>query len=161
MSDTLSTLLRTLTDKDGLVRKRARDELVELGAAATPGLMELLKDKRTHVRWEAAKALSEIGDPRSAPALVTALEDNDPGIRWMAAEGLIRVEAAGLPPLFGALVEHGGSIRLREGADHVLKVLAKNEKLPPYAEPVLKALHGPASPSETSRAAKHALETLL
>ncbi|NJN98909.1 MAG: HEAT repeat domain-containing protein, partial [Anaerolineales bacterium] len=138
MSDSLSTLLRTLTDKDGLTRKRARDELVELGTPATLGLMELLKDKRTHVRWEAAKALSEIGDPRSAPALVTALEDNDPGIRWMGAEGLVKIEMAALPPLFEALVEHGGSIRLREGADHVLKVLAKNEKLPPSAEPSCK-----------------------
>jgi HEAT repeat protein len=160
MTENLSTLLNSLTGKDGLARKRARDALVEIGQPAVPGLMELLHDKRTHVRWEAAKALSEIGDPRSAPALVEAFGDNDPGIRWMAAEGLIKVEQAGLPPLFEALMEHGESIRLREGADHVLKVLAKNEKLPEQAAPVLQALHGAAPATETPRAAKTALESL-
>jgi HEAT repeat protein len=156
----INDLVTTLTNKDGLARKRARDELVEIGAAAVPHLLPLLQHKQTYVRWEAAKALSEIGDPRSASALVKALEDNDPGIRWMAAEGLIRVERAGLPPLLEALMDHGGSIRLREGADHVLKVLAKNEKLPAQVAPVLQALHGVAAATETSRAAKNALEVL-
>jgi HEAT repeat protein len=153
-------LITTLTGKDGLARKRARDELVEIGPPAVPYLIELLPDKRTHVRWEAAKALSEIGDPRAAPALVKALEDNDPGIRWMAAEGLIRAERAGLPPLLEALMEHGGSVRVREGVDHVLKVLAKNEKLPPEVAPVLQALHGPSPGTEGARAAKVAFEAL-
>ena len=82
---TLRNLMTTLTSKDGLARKRAREELVEIGQPAVPYLLEALKDKRRDVRWEAAKALSEIGDPRAALALVSALEDNDPGIRWLAA----------------------------------------------------------------------------
>ena len=158
MSETIAALLTKLTDKDGLVRKPARDALVEIGSPAVPGLIELLKDKRTHVRWEAAKALSEIADPLAAPALVEALEDNDPGIRWLGAEGLIRMEQAGLRPLLEALVEHGGSVRLREGADHALKVLAKNEKLPAQVAPVLEALHGPTPGAEAARAAKRVLE---
>jgi HEAT repeat protein len=92
--------------------------------------------------------------------LVKTLEDNDPGIRWMAAEGLIRAEQAGLPPLFEALLEHSESTWLREGAGHVLRILAKNEKLPSQAEPVLQALQGAASDIETPRAAKIALETM-
>jgi hypothetical protein len=78
----------------------------------------------------------------------------------MAAEGLIRAEQASLLPLLEALLDHSESIWLREGADHVLKVLARNEKLPPLAEPVLQALHGAASDIGTFRAAKIALETL-
>lgn len=159
-TDTIRDLITTLTCQDGLARKRARDQLVEIGAAAVPSLLPLLSNKQTYVCWEAVKALSEIGDPRAAPALVQTLEDDDPGIRWMAAEGLIRAEQAGLPPLLEALVEHGESIRLREGAGHVLKILAKNEKLPPQAELVLQALHGAASATETPRAAKMALETM-
>lgn len=160
MSDNLATLLNTLMGKDGLARKRARDELVEIGAAVVPALLPLLSNKQTYVRWEAAKALSEIGDPRAAPAMVKALEDNDPGIRWMAAEGLIKAARAGLPPLLQALTEHGESIRLREGADHVLKILAKNEQLPEAAAPVLQALHGPEPAIGAAQAAKIALETL-
>lgn len=159
-TDTIRDLITTLTGQDGLARKHARDQLVEIGAVAVPFLLPLLSNKQTYVCWEAAKALSEIGDPRAAPVLVQTLEHDDPGIRWMAAEGLIRAEQAGLPPLLEALVEHGESIRLREGADHVLKILAKNENLPPQAELVLQALHGAASATETPRAAKIALETM-
>jgi HEAT repeat protein len=104
--------------------------------------------------------LSEIGDPRAAPALVKALEDDDPGIRWMAAEGLIRTEQAGLRPLLKALMENGGSVRLREGAEHVLKVLAKNEKLPAPVAPVLQALHSASPGIEAAQAAKRALEAM-
>jgi HEAT repeat protein len=123
-------------------------------------VLPLLLDKQTYVRWEAAKALSEIGDPGAAPTLVKVLEDHDSGIRWMAAEGLIRTEQAGLLPLLEALLDHSQSIWLREGADHVLKVLARNEKLPPQVEPVLQALHGAASDIGTLRAAKIALEMM-
>ena len=159
-TNAIRNLITTLTGQDGPARKRAREQLVEIGQPAVSSLLPLLSDKQTYVRWEAAKALSEIGDPGAAPALVKALEDNDPGIRWMAAEGLILTEQAGLPPLLEALMEHGESSRLREGAGHVLKVLAKNEKLPPQAEPVLQALHGAASASEIPRAAKIALESM-
>ncbi|MBI1882046.1 MAG: HEAT repeat domain-containing protein [Chloroflexi bacterium] len=157
---TLRDLITTLTGKDGPARKRARDQLVEIGLPAVAALLPLLSDKRTYVRWEAAKALSEIGDPGAAPALVKALEDNDPGIRWLAAEGLILAEQAGLPPLLKALLEHGGSVRVREGADHVLKVLARNEKLPAPVAPVLQALHGTQPAIEAPQAAKIALEAL-
>jgi HEAT repeat protein len=160
MSDPVSALLAKLTDKDGIARKRAREELVEIGPPAVPGLIERLSDKQTYVRWEAAKALSEIGDPRAAPALVKALEDDDPGIRWIAAEGLIRLEQAGLRPLLEALVENGGSVRLREGAEHVLRVLARNEKLPAAVAPVLQALYSPSPAIEAAQAAKRALEAM-
>jgi HEAT repeat protein len=159
-TDAIRNLITTLTGQDGPARKRAREQLVEIGRPAVSSLLPLLLDKQTHVRWQAAKALSEIGDPSAAPALVKMLEDNDPGIRWMAAEGLILAEQAGLPPLLEALLEQGESVRLRHGADHVLKVLARNEKLPPQAEPLLQSLHGAASASEIPRAAKIALESM-
>lgn len=153
--------MTTLTgSKDGRTRKRARDQLVEIGQPAVASLLPLLLDKKKYVRWEAAKALSEIGDPDAAPALVKTLEDNDPGIRWLAAEGLIRAEQAGLPPLLEALLEHSESAWLRAGAGHVLRSLAKNEKLPPHVEPVLQALQGAASDILTPQAAKKALEAM-
>jgi len=159
-TDAIHDLIIMLTGKKGLARKRAREQLVEIGRPAVSSLLPLLSGKQTYVRWEAAKALSKIGDPGAAPALVKALEDNDPGIRWLAAEGLILTEQAGLPPLLEALLEHGESSRLRKGADHVLKVLARNEKLPGYAERVLQALHDASPATEVARAAKLALETV-
>jgi HEAT repeat protein len=159
-TDAIRDLITTLTGQDGSARKRAREQLVEIGPPAVASLLPLLSNKQTYVRWEAAKALSEIGDPSAAPALVKALEDDDSGIRWLAAEGLILAEQAGLPPLLEALLEQGESVRLRDGADHVLKVLARNEKLPGYGERVLQALHDASPATEVARAAKLALETM-
>ncbi len=76
-------------------------------------------------RWEATKALGEIGNPESAPGLVKALEDDEFDVRWLAAEGLIKMNIKGLKPLLEALEYRGDSALLREGAHHVFHDLAK------------------------------------
>jgi len=72
------------------------------------------------VRWEAAKALSQIANPASIQALLEALSDKTFEVRWMAAEGLIRIGRKAVIPLLEALVEHSDSYWLREGIHHVL-----------------------------------------
>lgn len=156
---TINDLMTTLASKDGLARQRAREFLIEVGKPAVPALMEALTSPNQQLRWEAAKALSEIGDPRSAPALVTASEDNDPGIRWMAAEGLIKIGRPGLAPLLEALVEHSNSVRLRQGAHRVVGALAKGN-LYPQLRPVLMALESTQPVVDVPQAAQNALETL-
>jgi HEAT repeat protein len=154
-------LVTSLTDKDGVVRKRARDVLVEeIGRPAVPKLLPLLTDRRTYVRWEAAKALSQLGDARSAPDLVQALQDNDGGIRWMAAEGLAAIGEPAMPPLLRALMDEGESVRLREGARHMLNNLERADRLPQPVVPVLQALKGAEPSAEVPRAAKNALDAL-
>jgi len=51
--------------------------LIALGRPAVDSPVELLGHRVPHVRWEAAKALGGIGDPKAAPALVEALEEDD------------------------------------------------------------------------------------
>jgi hypothetical protein len=80
-------LITSLGSHDDVVRVKARHTLVSLGKAAVPSLIVALKNKNDLVRWEATKALGEIGDPESAPALVRGLEDEDFDVRWLAAEG--------------------------------------------------------------------------
>lgn len=87
----IASILTQLNSNEGIARQRARERLVKLGASAVPCLIEMLTDPRDHLRWEAAKALSEIGDPKAAPALVQALEDDYCGVRWLAAEALIKL----------------------------------------------------------------------
>jgi HEAT repeat protein len=96
-------------------------------------------DSNYHVRWEAAKVLSELEDPEAAPVLVTALEDEDFGVRWLAAEGLISLGQDGLAPLLEALVQHSDSALLREGAHHVLRMLNEGG-LHAHMAPVIAAL---------------------
>jgi HEAT repeat protein len=156
---TIGKLVAALADDDRVTRQRARESLVEIGEPAVPPLTEALAESSERVRWEAANALSEIGDPTAATALVKALEDNSFGVRWLAAEGLISLGRDGLGPLLKALVEHSDSAWLREGAHHVLRILAE-EGLHDHVASVLKALEDIEPAIEAIQPAKAALDDL-
>ncbi len=63
----IPALVAALVHKNAAVRRRAREDLIAVGRPAVDVLFELLHDRRPHVRWEAAKVLLGIGDPRAAP----------------------------------------------------------------------------------------------
>jgi HEAT repeat protein len=153
----VSSRVAALSSPVGVTRQNAREALVTVGHAAVGPLIALLDDRRDHVRWEAAKALSEIADPAAAEALVKTLVDPEVGVRWLAAEGLIRLRKAGLPPLFRALMERAGSVWLREGAHHVLHTLAKTG-LGDQVSAVLAALEGIEPAAAVPAAARKALD---
>lgn len=152
-------LIAALADPDRTTRQTAREALVTLGHPAVEPLIPLLQDRRDHVRWEAAKSLCDIGDAAAAPALVQTLEDQDAGVRWLAAEGLIRMREAGLRPLFRALIDRPESLRLREGAHHILHDLAKRG-LGDRLAPVLEALKDIEPAATVPIAARRALDLL-
>ena len=139
LPSTVFSLIARLADSDGLIRQRAREELVDIGQPAVPALISALDSPEGHVRWEVVKALQDIADPAVAPALVRALEDREFGVRWLAAEGLVNMGRRSLASLLKALTERGDSVWLREGAHHVLKAMSRRG-LPEPVEPVLAAL---------------------
>lgn len=144
--ETLSQIERLIADlhrSDGAVRREARQALVFIGKLSVDFLIPLLKDPDDDVRWEAAKALAEIADPRAASELVGLLMDHNYGVRWLAAEGLIPIAPNALKPLLEKLAEHPDSSWLRRGALHVLHELAKKAPdLNELVEPVINALEG-------------------
>jgi HEAT repeat protein len=125
----LNRLVAELSNPDGIRRQQARVTLSRMGEPVIEPLIETLHSQRGPARWEAAKALSQIGSPKAARALVEALEDDQFGIRWLAAEGLIALGRDGLKPLLEALGQSPDSIRLREGAHHVLHDLVSQKSL--------------------------------
>ncbi|MGE3073392.1 MAG: HEAT repeat domain-containing protein [Dehalococcoidia bacterium] len=131
--------LRNLGSADGTTRHAARVALVTAGASTVPGLIEALRSQNSEARWEAAKALGELRDPSAAPALVDALTDDRPGVRWLAAEALSQMGRSSLDALLHGLVQHSESAWFREGAHHVLQVLAKGD-LREVLAPLLRAL---------------------
>jgi HEAT repeat protein len=155
----INRLVSQLDGRNWLRSHDAREELVDIGRAAVPALVQALHDPDEHVRWEAAKALGQISDSSAAPALVEALLDANFGVRWLAAEGLIRMRRRGLKPLLQALIEHSDSVWLRQGAHHILRTLATSG---PHGEiePVLDALTGPEPIVEVPPAAAQVLEKL-
>lgn len=123
LNQAVHALILVLSSRDGMLRKSARESLVAIGAAAVPPLIETLATPDRTSRWEAAKALGNIGDPAAAPALVRILEDDDFGVRWLASDALIGLGVHGLEPLLIALLHNPDSGRLREAAHHVVRVL--------------------------------------
>jgi HEAT repeat protein len=155
----IDTLIAKLRTHDGLVREQARKTLVAMGSKAVASLLPLLTDSNDQVRWEAAKALSEIGDPSAASSLVVALEDESFGVRWLAAEALIGLKRDTLRPLLEALEGDAGSVRRRQGAHHVLRTLAEHG-LRDQLAPVLAALEGIEPETDVPLAAQKALKSL-
>ncbi len=155
----VEVLISALSSEDDVRRVKARRSLVAMGRAAVPLLAEVLKDANALARWEAAKALGEIGFPEVAPFLVEALKDEEFDVRWLAAIGLIGMNIKGLKPLLHALMEQGDSVFLREGAHHVIHDLKKGE-LRKYLAQVLVALETAEPAMSVPQAAFHALEML-
>jgi HEAT repeat protein len=156
---TVTNLIASLSSSIDLTRVKARKELVAIGKPAVSFLIEALKSPNTMERWEAAKALGEIGDSEAAPALVEALKDEEFEVRWRAAEALIRMNTKGLNPLLDALIHHADLFFLREGAHHVLHELARGD-LKAYLTPVLIALGSFEPAVEVPAAALRAIEAM-
>jgi HEAT repeat protein len=156
---TISFLIRDLGSKDGLVRVRARKALVTIGSKAVAALKVPLTKKNASTRWEAAKALGQIGDAEATAALIRSLEDEMFEVRWLAAEGLIAIGRPTLIPLLRKLAEESDSLWLREGAHHVLHGI-NLEDFEKILLPVRNALEDIEGPLEVPFAAKAALESL-
>jgi HEAT repeat protein len=153
----INSLIADLDDDNGLKRERARESLVAIGRSAVEPVSQVLKHGGARVRWEAAKALGEIGDPMAAPALVDTLEDENAGVRWAAADSLIAIGHKGLRPLLQALVRRADSAWLREGAHHVLRALSRRRTLSGAELAVLRALEEPEPALEVPEAAFKAM----
>jgi HEAT repeat protein len=158
-SVTIVSLVADLTSGDGVVRVKARRALVSWGDKAVEHLIEALASPNQWVRWEAAKALGQIGNPAATNALVKAMEDKMFDVRWLAAQALINIGSEAVVPVLKALIERADSTWMVEGAHHVLHDLAQGE-LKEVLQPVLAAIEDVDSSVEVPLAAKTALSTL-
>ncbi len=138
-SPRFSTHIDKLRGADPVARVHAREQLVKIGRAATEPLVELLQSPSEHVRWEAAKTLSEIADPMAAPALIEAMDDRNTDVRWVAAEALVALGHPALEPLLRALLKKSESIQFCCSAHHVISALTSEPREPELVE-VLEAL---------------------
>jgi HEAT repeat protein len=160
MKNDINSLIAEFTCDDVIKCQTARRKLVDMGSAAVETLVKELSNKRHWVRWEAAKALGQIGDKAAAEALVKALEDNEFDVRWLAAEALINIGRDSLEPLLTALADHGDkSLSLRQGAHHVLHDMNRGgwDRI---LKPVMAAVEDIAPPVEVLQVAGKALNAL-
>ena len=156
----IKSLIADLASKDGVVRVKARQQLVAYKKRSVAPLIKTLSNENDWVRWEAAKALSQIGNPESIQALLEALTDKKFEVRWLSAEGLIRIGRKAIVPLLEALVKHSDSYWLREGIHHVLHDI-NGGKIRKVLRPVLVALEGLEPSLEVPLTAQAALDALI
>jgi hypothetical protein len=156
---TISSLITDLASKDGIVRVRARKQLVSYWVQSVAPLIKALSNKNCLVRWEAVKSLSQIRSPSSIQALIRALEDEMFDVRWLAAEGLIRIGRKAIVPILEALVKNSNSSWLCEGIHHVLHDMNKGN-LGTVLRPVLLALEDTGQSLQVPLVARAALNTL-
>jgi HEAT repeat protein len=157
--ETINSLINILTSNDGFARLSSRNSLIKIGSKAVPGLIEALISKQVLTRWEAAKALSLIGDQTALQALVNAMDDKEFDVRWVAAEGLITLGNPAIQPLLHLIMTHPDSVRLREGVHHVLYALYARD-LNEVIKPVIDALEDTEAPLQVPWAAEKALKSL-
>ncbi|MCG3212299.1 MAG: hypothetical protein FOGNACKC_05947 [Anaerolineae bacterium] len=161
----IAALITRLGGKRGIDRQRARQKLVKIGNEAVVPLIDAFRHNRAeHVHWEAAKALSKIGSQQAVNVLIEALDDEDAGVRWLAAEGLVAIGQSAVRPLLKTLEQNSGSVRLREGAHHIVHDFIDKRILDDtyqtLLKPVLWALEDIEPVLEVPVAASEALRTL-
>lgn len=154
-------LAADLSDPNSQKRAEIREQIMALGNAALPALLEALSDSNANVRWQAAKALSQIHNPDTANDLMNAMEDEDYGVRWLAAEGLIGMGPASLEAVLQGLITCFSSVRMREGAQHVLHAMVDEGFHDEAVEKLLRALRTLAPAAEVAWDAEQAWEKLI
>lgn len=65
----IARLLREMSTRYAIPRKKAAEALVAIGADAVSGLIEKLNDKNPDVQQAAAEALERIGTPEALQAV--------------------------------------------------------------------------------------------
>jgi HEAT repeat protein len=153
-------MVSDLGDRNSRKRAEVREEILALGKPALPALLSALTDSKTVIRWQAAKALSDVHDPETAPDLINAMEDKDFGVRWLAAEGLIAMGPACLENVLEGLRLRFHSGRTRDGAQHILHVLVDDGYGNEAIEDLLQVLQHAGTDEEVAWAAEKAWESV-
>jgi HEAT repeat protein len=122
-------------------------------------LVSALNDKSQTVRWESAKALGQIMDPRSINALVKALQDRLFDVRWLAAEALIAIGSKSVKPLLQAIIDNPGSEYIREGAHHIFHDL-RGGKYGDVLKPLITSMEDPTFTLDIPLVARKALQEI-
>ena len=161
-SGTLKQGLAMLKDRDGLVRKKGRLLLEEMGEEAVPGLCDILAQSPSKdVRWAAAKALGNIGSAKAIPILLDALEDRNADVAWLAAVALNRLGSDAWRPVLGRLIERGvDHVAVRDGVHHILKGQVF-DRYPELFETVLRSLEFGELDEAGSMAATELIKRML
>jgi len=87
----IESLVKALSDDDGMVGSLSAKALVKIGKAAVPALIEVVQDGRQSARIHALRALAEIKDHRAIPIMMKVMQEDSVFLQHWAKEGLDRL----------------------------------------------------------------------
>lgn len=134
-------LIEALTIDRDLLHREARRALLNLGQIAEQAWLELLQHPDSHIRWEAARGLGEIGDARAAPILAEGLLDENYTVRWATADVLAHLGKSAVPATLSILSRYSLNEPSRQAAYHALHGISDHE-VQERIKPLLDALRG-------------------
>jgi len=155
-ADEIADLIEQLGENSAVERREARVTLIGIGEPALPALLHGLAAGTFPVRWEIAKALSEMHLPGSIRGLVDALCDEEQDVRWLAAVGLSRMGRTAVVAALEALKDDPESTYLRQGVHHILTICDV-----PALRPELLRVRDTLGPFENDADMVPALQTAL
>jgi HEAT repeat protein len=116
----------------------------ELGRIVAPAMIAALEHKDSHIRWHAARALGQIGDPRAIQTLANGLCDENESVRWASARALAELDALAVPAILEQLVKCQLDETLRQAVLHALKSMP-SQATQEFTRPLIEVLNSPTA----------------
>lgn len=137
-------LVKALASSRKVLHQEARRALSDLGHLAEKAWVEALNHPDTHIRWHAARALSQIGDPRAVKVLAEGLHDSNHTVRWTTARVLASMDATALPAILEQIAHRPLEENFRQACYHALHAMP-SARTQQYVRPLLEALNRPGA----------------
>lgn len=134
-------LIKALASSQHAVHIASSQAISDLNRLAEPALMAALHHPDAHVRWHAARALGQIGDPFAVDALADGLNDEKQEVRWASARVLANLDGPAIPAILKVLARSPINEPLRQAAFHALNSMTASREIYDYLRPLLDVLH--------------------
>lgn len=150
-------LIKALAMDRGTLHNAAKLALIDLGPAAEKSWVEALNHPDSHIRWHAARSLSDPTDTRSMEVLAEGLIDENREVRWASADTLARIGPPGVPATLAVISRSELSNHTRQAAYHALHGVY-SRRLRERLKPLLDALQSASASAEAPAIASQLLQ---
>lgn len=150
-------LIKALAMDRATLHSAAKKALTDLGPVVEKSWVEALNHPDSHIRWHAARSLSDPTDKRSLELLAAGLMDESREVRWASADTLTRIGPPGVPATLAVICHSELSNNTRQAAYHALHGVC-SRRLRERLKPLLEALQSSAASSKAPRIACRLLQ---
>lgn len=150
-------LIKALAMDRGPLHNEARLALEQLGPLAESAWQKALDHQDEHIRWHAARGLSDPGNVQSMHILAEGLFDESHEVRWATADALARIGASAIPAILAVISRYQITNPSRQAILFALRgTVSRSYKQ--WLKPLLDVLKNPLSSVEAPAIARRLLD---